>query len=188
MKKETYDYLRELNKVIEILTSSDDFNYQIEKIAKNIVKATDENKITVIFGNGGSASDAQHFCAELVGKYKRDDRRPFSALALNTDTSFMTAWSNDFCFSSIFKRQIEALSNSIGLSIGLSTSGRSINVLEGLKESEKYGAKTFLITGIDCPQYDYVTEIIRLPSSETSVIQTLTQVMYHLICLKLEKN
>ena len=100
----------------------------------------------------------------------------------------MTAWSNDFNYSSIFKRQIEAFSETIGISIGLSTSGTSLNVLDALEYSNKSLIKTFLITGKDCPDYKFVDEIIRLPSNETSIIQTLTQVMYHLVCLKLEKH
>ena len=107
---------------------------------------------------------------------------------MNTDTSFLTAWSNDFDYSSVFKRQIEALSGSIGISIGLSTSGGSQNVLKALEISKKLQIKTFLITGKDCPTYNFIDEIVRLPSNETSVVQTLTQVMYHLICLKLEKH
>lgn len=182
------EYLEEIKLSLDLFIKSKSFDFQIDNIAKHIVNATDSNKLTVIFGNGGSASDSQHFAAELVGKYKKNNRRAFKAIALNTDTSFLTAWSNDFCFSSVFKRQIEAFSTNIGISIGLSTSGKSVNVLEGLKASKKYGIKTFLITGKNCPDYDFVNEIIRLPSNETSVVQTLTQIMYHLVCLKLEEN
>ena len=99
----------------------------------------------------------------------------------------MTAWSNDFEFASLFSRQIKALSSNIGLSIGLSTSGKSKNIIEALKLSNDLNIKTVLITGEKCPKYDFVNTIFRVPSSETSIIQTVTQIMYHSICNELER-
>ena len=187
MIKENYNYLLGINKAIDILSCSSEFNKSVDEIAKKIVLATDENKFSVIFGNGGSASDAQHFSAELVGKYQKNNRRPFKSIALTTDTSLLTAWSNDFDFSTIFERQIQAFAENIGLCIALSTSGTSINVLKGLEISNSYGISNFLITGKDCPEHSFIKNIIRLPSNDTSIVQTLSQVMYHLICVKLEE-
>ena len=181
-------YLLEIIKSVQSLTESLDFYENIQLIASLINKANSEDKLTVIFGNGGSAADAQHFSAELIGTYCKKNRKPYKSLALTTDSSFLTAWSNDFEYQSVFQRQIKALSNTIGLSIGLSTSGKSINVINALKESYKNDIKSILISGINCPDYDFVNHIIRLPSNDTSIIQTLTQIKYHLICQQFEKG
>ena len=187
MKKENNQYLSELILALESFNSSPGLNYQIENLANLILTTTLDNKLTAIFGNGGSAADAQHFSAELVGKYQKNNRRPFKSIALTTDTSFLTAWSNDFDFATIFERQIQAFAENIGLCIALSTSGTSINVLKGLEISNSYGISNFLITGKDCPEHSFIKNIIRLPSNDTSIVQTLSQVMYHLVCVKLEE-
>jgi D-sedoheptulose 7-phosphate isomerase len=98
------------------------------------------------FGNGGSASDAQHLAAELVGRFEKN-RRPIASIALNTDTSALTAIANDFGFSTIFKRQIEALACENDVVIGISTSGKSENVLLGLEAAQNLGALTIGLTG-----------------------------------------
>tara|TARA_Y100000589_G_C27172207_1_gene637190 strand:- start:1651 stop:2217 length:567 start_codon:yes stop_codon:yes gene_type:complete len=188
MNKENYKYFEKIVSCIEILSCSSEFDNHINNLANLILETSNNNKITAIYGNGGSASDSQHFSAELVGKFKKNGRRPFKAISLNTDTSFITAWSNDFDYSSIFERQIEAFSSSLGLSIGLSTSGKSESVLNALKLSNSLNIQTFLITGKNCPNYEFINHIVKLPSDETSIIQTLTQVMYHLVCLKLEAH
>ena len=186
-KSENSNYLERLKKTIELISISNDFNETISELSESIISSNSENKIVVIYGNGGSAADAQHFSAELIGTYLRKDRKPYKSMALSTDTSFMTAWSNDFEFSSVFSRQIEALSPNIGLSIGLSTSGKSENVINALKLSNSLDIKTVLISGDKCPKHDFVKKIFRVPSDETSIIQTVTQIMYHSICNELEK-
>ena len=92
----------------------------------------------IIFGNGGSASDAQHLAAEFVVRYK-EHRQPYAAIALTTDTSILTAHGNDYDFSTIFDRQIEALAKPGDIAIGLSTSGNSDNVINGFKVAEAAG-------------------------------------------------
>ena len=92
MKKENNQYLNELIVALESFNSSPSLNNQIETLANLILTTTLDNKLTVIFGNGGSAADAQHFSAELVGKYKKNNRRPFKSIALTTDTSFLTLY------------------------------------------------------------------------------------------------
>ncbi len=187
IQTENKNYLKRLKKIIELISNSNDFHETISEISDSIISCNYENKIVVIYGNGGSAADAQHFSAELLGTYLRRDRKPFKSIALTTDTSFMTAWSNDFEFKSLFCRQIEAFSPNIGLSIGLSTSGKSENVINALKLSNELNIKTVLISGENCPQHEFVNKIYRVPSSETSIIQTVTQIMYHSICNNLEK-
>ena len=187
MNPKNKNYFQTIKNGIDTLSKSKEFDKQVSYISKSIVSSSENNKLVLIYGNGGSAADAQHFSAELVGTYKNKKRRSLKSIALNTDTSFLTAWSNDFEFNSVFERQIEAFSNSAALSIALSTSGKSLNVLNGLKKSNLLGLETFLITGKKCPEYDYVDHIIRLPSDETSIVQTYTQIMYHLICIQLEQ-
>ena len=184
---EILNYLKRVQKTIELILNSNEFHETVSKVSESIISCNNLNKITVIYGNGGSAADAQHFSAELTGTYIRKDRKPYKSIALTTDTSFMTAWSNDFEFASVFSRQIKALSSNIGLSIGLSTSGKSKNIIDALKLSNDLNIKTVLITGEKCPKYDFVNTIFRVPSSETSIIQTVTQIMYHSICNELER-
>jgi D-sedoheptulose 7-phosphate isomerase len=157
-------------------------------IADHITAVSRSGRIICIFGNGGSASDAQHWAAELVCTYGKRDRKPYPALALTTDTSILTAWSNDFDFNTVFCRQIEAFSRVIGLAIGLSTSGTSRNVLLGLDSAASFGAKTILITGSAAPIHHGLDHIIRLPSVETPTIQTLSQMLYHEACGYLENT
>jgi len=153
-----------------------------QEIAVKIAEATKDGKIVCIFGNGGSAADSQHWAFELVCTYCSKVRAPIPALALTTDSSVLTAWSNDFDFSKVFSRQIEAFSNQIGVSIGLSTSGQSSNVLDALMCSNALGHQTILISGEHSPTYSFVQYHVQLPSSSTPVIQTMTQLLYHYVC------
>ena len=176
--------IKAINKSLE----NKDFISRINLLTKSIIEADKNKKLSVFFGNGGSAADAQHWAAELVCTYKNNDRRPYKALALNTDTSIITAWGNDRSFDNIFERQIEALSNTIGIAVGLSTSGKSINILKGLKMAHSKGINTFLISGEKSTPKDFVNCLIQIPASDTATIQTITQVIYHSICQKLEKT
>ena len=157
-------------------------------ISDLLISAYDSNRLVCIFGNGGSAADSQHFSAELVATFDKIARPPLPVVALSTDTSFITAWSNDFSFDQIFSRQVEAFKSLIYLSIGLSTSGTSLNVLRGLKHSYSLGHKTILITGINSPDYDFVDHFVRMPSYSTPMIQTLTQIFYHAVCFEVENR
>ena len=162
-------------------------NSQIFEVSELIRISDKKNKLVCIFGNGGSAADAQHFSAELVCTYKKNERKPYKAIALTTDTSIITAWANDFNYDSIFTRQIEAFSGILGLSIGLSTSGQSKNVLDGLNYSKKIGLKTILICGDQTINDKNIDITLKIPSKNTATIQTVTQVLYHSICELLEE-
>ncbi len=179
------NYSSNSKKVIEALNKTvknDLFHKGIDNIAKKIKEINLDNKITLIFGNGGSAADSQHFAAELVCTYKNRTRAPYKAIALTTDTSIITAWSNDTDFDSIFSRQIKAFEGIAGLSIGLSTSGKSKNVISALEFSKSIGITTCLICGdnnIPSNEFDF---ILKIPSKDTATVQTVTQVIYHSIC------
>ena len=107
--------------------------------------ANQKGSITAIFGNGGSTSDAQHFARELICTYEDKKRKGIKALALNTNISILTAWSNDFSFDEIFSRQVETLGDTIGICIGLSASGRSQNVIRGLEKAASIGINCWQI-------------------------------------------
>ena len=173
-------------KTLEKTICNETINNQCNEIASYIREADQKGKLVVIFGNGGSAADAQHFAGELVCTYRNKNRKPYRAIALTLNTSVITAWSNDFHYEEIFQRQIDAFSDSIGLAIGLSTSGTSKNVLLGLAKAKSYGIKTSLICG-DCKTNELdIDYLISIPSRSTPTIQTVTEVIYHSICENLE--
>ena len=187
----TLTYEKLAKEAIETLnkTLQDDFfKYKVLEISQLISLLNEKNKLVCIFGNGGSAADAQHFAAELVSTYKRKDRKPYKAIALTTDSSIITACSNDFNYESIFTRQIKAFKEIVGLSIGLSTSGKSKNVLDALNYAKKIGSKTCLICGDNEIKSDKIDIVIKVPSKNTGTIQTITQVLYHSICEVLEES
>ena len=175
------------NEVLSDIIHRDKIPHQITEIAKLIKDISLKNKFVAIFGNGGSASDSQHFATELVCSYRNKDRKPIKAIALTTDTSIITAWSNDFNFEGIFSRQIEVLNSNIGLALGLSTSGNSTNVINGLKKARELGITNCLIAGSNYQEKNFIDFVIKIPSTNTAIIQTVSQVIYHSICEELEK-
>ena len=175
------------NKVLSEIIEEDKIPLQIKELAKTINDISQKNKVVAIFGNGGSASDAQHIATELVCSYKNKDRKPFKAIALTTDTSIITAWSNDFNFEGVFARQIEVLNSNIGLALGLSTSGNSANVINGLKKAKELGITNCIICGSNYQEKNFIEFVIKIPSTNTAIIQTVSQVVYHSICEELEK-
>ncbi len=139
-------------------------------------------KKLLIFGNGGSAADAQHIAAELTGRYK-SERRGLPAIALTTDTSALTAIGNDYGYKEVFKRQVEALANEGDVVIGISTSGNSKNVIKALKKAKKLGCKTIGFSGRDGGKMNGVCDInIVVPSNDTPRIQEMHILIGHIIC------
>ncbi len=141
----------------------------------------DGNKI-LLFGNGGSAADAQHIAAEIVGRYKKE-RKGLPAIALTTDTSILTAVGNDYGFETIFERQIEALCTPGDVAIGISTSGNSENVLRAIKRAHDLGATTVAFTGrnggklAEVAHYSFV-----VPAYDTPRIQECHITLGHVLC------
>lgn len=157
----------------------------VDIVATTILRVKFSSKIITIFGNGGSAADSQHLAGELMCTYQDRKRLSVPAIALTTDSSIITAWSNDFNYETVFSRQIEGLKQVNGLSIGLSTSGSSKNVLKALDTAKLNGAETVLVSGNRGPFRPYSMHIM-LPSSDTAVVQTLTQIFYHSVCDKID--
>jgi D-sedoheptulose 7-phosphate isomerase len=140
----------------------------------------------LLFGNGGSASDAQHLAAELVIRYHKD-RPAIAAISLCTDTSALTAGANDIGFERVFSRQVEALGRPGDVAVGISTSGRSPNVLNGLREArERKLQTTGFIGGDGGPMRDMCDASIIVPSSVTARIQEMHIFAGHLLCKALE--
>ena len=140
----------------------------------------------LLFGNGGSAADAQHIAAELVGRFKAS-RPPLKAIALTTNSSILTAIGNDFGFDEVFSRQVVANAESDDVVIGISTSGRSPNVIKAMQEARRIGAKTIGLTGSGGTQLAQICdECIMVPSSDTQRIQESHITIGHILCELLE--
>ncbi len=139
-------------------------------------------------GNGGSASDSQHLTAEFIGRFKRE-RKPFKAISLNSDTSVLTCISNDFEFDDIFSRHIEALGSGNDLLIAISTSGKSINIVNVLKKAKSKGLKTIAFLGKDCGIAKNFADIsLIIPSYSTARIQEMHILIGHILCDLVEKE
>ncbi len=163
---------------------------KILKISEEIINAYRNNKKVIIFGNGGSAADAQHFAAELVGKFEKD-RKPLPALALHCNTSSITAIGNDYGYEYTFDRQLEAFANSGDVIIALSTSGNSKNVLKGIEKAKNLGCIVIGITGKSGGKMKDLIEdkyLIRLNSDITSHIQEATITILHIIAKIVESD
>jgi D-sedoheptulose 7-phosphate isomerase len=142
----------------------------------------------LIFGNGGSAADAQHFACELVGRFLRD-RRAVPAVALTTDTSILTAVANDYSFDRVFARQIEALGRPGDVAVGITTSGRSPNVLAGLQTAKTRGLKTIAFTGGDGGPVGNAAELhVNVPHPEPPRVQEVHRTLIHAVCELVERE
>lgn len=142
----------------------------------------------LLFGNGGSAADAQHIAAELIVRYQAD-RAAISAIALTTDTSTLTACANDMGFDALFERQIEALGRKGDAAVAISTSGNSANVLRGLDRARSMGLKTVGLTGGTGGKMRSACDaVIVVPSTVTARIQELHGLIGHMLCKALEQR
>lgn len=161
---------------------------QVEKAAQHIVDALAGGNKLLVFGNGGSASDAQHLCAELVVRFQTT-RRALPAIALSSDPAVLTACANDFSYADVFARQIEALGNAGDVALGITTSGRSPNVVQALRCARALGLSTVLLTG---PQYGDAHEwsdiVMAAPGGNTARVQELHLASYHCICELIDKH
>ena len=164
----------------------EDFKKFLNFVIKTLKKG---NKI-ILFGNGGSASDAQHIAAELVVKYKKK-RKSIPAISLSTDTSTLTAIGNDFSFNDIFSRQLESIGKPGDIAIGITTSGKSLNVINALKLAKKKNIKSIILTKQKCPNKKQIEKfsdfIFGVPAQETSRIQELHILVGHLMCAVIDE-
>lgn len=160
---------------------------KIKEIATIIVNCLRKNGKVILFGNGGSASDSQHIAAELIGRFRKN-RNALPAIALTSNTSILTALANDYGFTEIFKKQIEALGNKNDVVIGISTSGRTENVILGIKQAKKMGLKTVALTGKDGGKLANLADVsLMVPSSVTARIQEAHITIGHIVCELVEE-
>lgn len=160
----------------------------IVKVANLIIKAYRNNKKIILFGNGGSAADAQHIAAEFVGKFYKD-RESLPALAFHTNTSIVTAIANDYGYEYIFERQVSSLVNEGDIVFGISTSGNSLNVIKGLEKAKEKGAITIGLTGQKENNIEKIADYcIKIPSNDTPRIQESHITVGHIICYLVEKE
>jgi phosphoheptose isomerase len=175
------DKIRVTEKVIENQLGD------IEAVVKEIIRVySNENKV-MVFGNGGSASDAQHLAGELVGRFKIE-RKGLPAIALTTDTSIITSVANDYSYDVVFSRQLEALGNPGDVAIGITTSGNSKNVIEAFKKGKELGMTNILFTGKDGGKAKDLADIsIIVPTDDTPLIQETHISLVHIMCDLLDR-
>jgi phosphoheptose isomerase len=150
--------------------------------AAAIVDAFRRGGTLLLFGNGGSASDAQHVSAEFVGRFQRE-RAALPAMALTTDTSVLTSVANDYGFDRVFVRQIDALGRPGDVALGISTSGGSSNVLAAIDAARAKGLKTIALTGSDGGAVGRAAAIhINVPAASTARVQEVHRTLLHIIC------
>src|SRR5213594_2525707 len=160
----------------------------IVEMAHIMTMALQKGRKVVFFGNGGSAADAQHISAELVGKFRRM-RPALRASALTTNTSVLTAIGNDIGFDEIFSRQVQAMLEPDDVAIGISTSGGSPNVIKGIQEAKRIGAKTIALTGSAGKQLSSLCDHkVTVPSDDTQRIQECHIMIGHIVCELIEES
>ena len=165
------DYLRRIGEAVEILAG-----------------AFRAGKKLLVYGNGGSASDAQHICGELVGRFLKE-RRGLPAIALSSNQAVLTAWGNDYSFETVFERQVQALGQPGDVAWGISTSGNSLNVIHAHRIAREMGLVTIGLTGLGggrlAPWCDLLLDA---PVNETPRVQEVHLVTYHAICAAVEER
>jgi D-sedoheptulose 7-phosphate isomerase len=158
--------------------------------AANIMITSIRNKGKILWcGNGGSAADAQHLSTELMGGMSDHDRKPIPSISLVTDSSFLTAWSNDTGFESIFSRQVQGIGLSGDVLVGISTSGNSENIVSAIKQAKFKELKTIVLTGEGSGKLKNIADVtINVPSKDTQRIQESHIMIGQILCGLIEKD
>ena len=162
--------------------SSTPYPSQVQQAVDLLVERLSAGNKLLVCGNGGSAADAMHICAELVGRFLID-RPPLAAIALNANPPLLTALSNDYSYESVFSRQVEALGQPGDVVWGISTSGNSKNVVEALRVARRLGARTIGLTGAGGGALrEHADILLAVPLTATPAIQEIHMVTYHILC------
>ena len=178
--------IEESLKVKKLLLDDENINKVIKESAAICIEALRNDKKILFAGNGGSAADAQHLAGELVNRFGFD-RPGLSAIALTTDTSVITSISNDYGFEKLFSRQIQAIGKKGDVLLALSTSGNSVNIIEGIKEAKRIGIVTIGLTGRSGGKMLQLCNFcIKVPSEDTPRIQEAHILIGHIICSIIE--
>ena len=180
-------YLVQSQKVLEAAAENEQFLNQMVAVSDAIVNCFKAGGKLLLAGNGGSAGDAQHIAAEIVGRYKKE-RPAYAAIALTTDTSALTAIANDYGFEQVFARQVEGLGRRGDMLLALSTSGRSPNILAALRVAREHGLITIGFTGAKGAAMGVACDhLLVAPSDDTPVIQQIHLAVAHGICDEVEQ-
>jgi phosphoheptose isomerase len=159
----------------------------VTQAASMIIEALRQDRRVLTFGNGGSAADAQHVASELVGRFLRE-RQGLAAMALTTDASILTSVANDYSFDRVFARQIEALAGPGDVALGISTSGKSPNVIAAFEAARARGLRTVGVTGGDGGPIGRLVDVhVNVPSSSTPRVQEVHRTLLHVICDLVER-
>ena len=182
------DRVRESIKVKQAILEDDHLMELVQEVATVCIRALECGGKLILFGNGGSAADAQHLAAELIGRYLKE-RRALAAIALTTNTSCLTAISNDYSYDQVFSRQIEAIGNKGDIAIGISTSGNSKNVLQALSTAKERGLTTIGMTGSVGGRMRQATDYcLSIPAEQTPRIQEAHILLGHILCELIEES
>ena len=188
MKKFIEDYINDSIKTKALILKDEKFLSNISLIAEKIIDCYKNEGKVLIAGNGGSAADAQHIAAEFVSKFYFD-RPGLPAIALNVNTSILTAIGNDYGYEKVFSRQVQTNGNKGDVFIGISTSGNSKNIIEAIKEAKSNGLITVGFAGENPCEMDKICDyILKIPSCETPKIQESHIMIGHIICAIVEKE
>ena len=180
--------LKETAATLERLANDKQARQTIIKIAEAVIEALRQGRRVFLCGNGGSAADAQHFAAELVGGYTNHNRPPVDVQALTTNTSCLTAIGNDYEYSIVFSRQVEAHAGKGDVVIGISTSGNSVNVLKAMEAAKRRGALAVGMTGMGGARLAKEADLVFCaPSDVTPRIQEAHIAAIHTICELVEE-
>jgi len=178
----------EFNEHVETVEQMTSLFDDIAKAANLCIECLETGNKILIFGNGGSAADAQHIAAELVGRFKIE-RKGLSAIALTTDTSALTSIGNDYGYDYVFSRQVEALANPNDILLGISTGGSSKNVIEALRLGKEMKCKSLGFSGRDGGEMNEICDInIVVPAIDTPRIQEMHIFICHTLCHLIENN
>lgn len=185
MKTQSEEYFRKSVDVIKTLYLDENIS-EIEFIKESILKSIKQNKLIMIGGNGGSACDSDHFCSELVVRYKYN-RKPVKCISLNSNTSILTASANDFGYEDSFKRVVECFGNKDDILLVLSTSGNSKNILSALNYANSCGIKTIGLLGREGGlAKNLCKHSIIIESKETALIQQAHITILHYLAMEIE--
>lgn len=181
-------YFQESIKIKNDAMDNDLLVNDTEKVIVLMTEALKKGNKILVAGNGGSAADAQHFAAELVCRFKKE-RRGLPVIALSTDTSIITACANDYDFDQIFARQVEALSKPEDIFFGISTSGDSPNVINGVKEAQAKKMTSICLLGRDGGELGKISDLsIVVGAEDTARIQEVHMLIEHILCEEIENK
>ena len=180
IKNEFYEHIKVANSLLSLTD-------ELASAAQLCIDSIKSGGKILLLGNCGSAADAQHIAAELIGRYKTD-RKSIPAIALSTDTSVITAIANDYGYDNVFKRQIEGIANKGDVVIGISTSGSSENVLRAMSKAKELGCKVIGLTGNRPELFEKHADVtISIPSNDTARVQEMHIVIGHILCETVEQ-